>query len=82
MTLKEAAAEVLTIIERGSYVSSEGRVDFLADQDAAVAGTRLFSPNELETVRHPRQRPTEQGEPGRLPTSILGLKQVDRDVVQ
>jgi uncharacterized protein (TIGR02452 family) len=46
------AAQTLEILERGSYRAPSGRtVSIAADLERAVAGTRLFTPEELEVLK-------------------------------
>jgi uncharacterized protein (TIGR02452 family) len=48
------AAETLRILDRGSYQTPQGTVSIAADLRAAVAGTRLYVPDE--PLPHPVQR--------------------------
>ncbi len=51
MFLKNVAKETLTILENGHYVTSSGIVvAFLSEQKAAIAGTRLYTPEQLHTM--------------------------------
>lgn len=48
MLYQEIAQETLSILEAGSYVNPAGNlVDFGAEQAAAVAGTRLYTPDQI-----------------------------------
>ncbi|MCL4264923.1 MAG: TIGR02452 family protein [Anaerolineae bacterium] len=51
MSLKTVATETLAILENGRYVTDSGdTVQFLPEQQTAVAGTRLYTPEELHTL--------------------------------
>lgn len=51
MSLKGAAQETLEVQDRGTYFAPSGvTVDISQAQQAAVAGTRLYRPDELETL--------------------------------
>jgi uncharacterized protein (TIGR02452 family) len=48
MTLKEAAATVLSLIEAGEYLADDGRtIRFRESQLQAVIGTRLYTPEQF-----------------------------------
>lgn len=47
MSLKGVAKETLSILEAGRYIAPSGKtVEFLAEQQAAVAGTMLYTPEQ------------------------------------
>ena len=51
MSLKQHAADVLALLERGSYVHDGATVSIHAAQQACVANSRLYTPVELEGLR-------------------------------
>ncbi|MCA9177501.1 MAG: TIGR02452 family protein [Planctomycetales bacterium] len=51
MNLKDAAQEVLQLIGSGRYWCASGEVDFADSQRRAVDGTRLFTPESLNSLR-------------------------------
>ena len=50
MSLKEAATEVLKLIEAGRYSVDSAVVDFANQQASAVDKTRLYKPKEIESL--------------------------------
>jgi uncharacterized protein (TIGR02452 family) len=51
MSLRGVAQQTLEIIERGGYAASDGTfVDLAADIEAAIAGTLLYTPRQLDTL--------------------------------
>lgn len=51
MSLRGVAQQTLEIIERGGYAASDGTfVELAADIEAAIAGTLLYSPRQLESL--------------------------------
>jgi len=56
MTLKEAAATVLTLIEAGEYQCGEQVVRFADEQAAATSGTLLYTPEQLASLGKSRVR--------------------------
>ncbi len=51
MSLKTVATETVAFLENGRYVSDAGdTVQFLPEQQTAVAGTRLYTPAELHAL--------------------------------
>ncbi len=51
MTLKEAAAAVLRLIEAGEYHADDGRtIRFRDSQAQAVTKTRLYTPEQLANL--------------------------------
>ncbi|MBU1897503.1 TIGR02452 family protein [Myxococcota bacterium] len=51
MSLKEIARQTLEIIERGAYSADDGRVvDIQAEIQAAIRGTKLYRPAQLEAL--------------------------------
>ena len=75
MSLKGIAKETLDILEAGGYVNGAGeRVDFRAEQRAAVAGTVLYTPEQgaallagpgAAWVAAPADRGDRRNHPGR-----------------
>lgn len=51
MTLKQLAQEVLDLIDAGEYRVDETVVRFAEQQNRAVQSTRLYRPDELESLR-------------------------------
>ncbi|MEM7560851.1 MAG: TIGR02452 family protein [Planctomycetota bacterium] len=51
MSLKESAQEVLRILEKGSYLSESVEVSIVEPMQQALSGSRLFSPEELDSLR-------------------------------
>lgn len=51
MTLKQLAQEVLDLIDAGEYRVDETVVQFAEQQSRAVQSTRLYRPDELESLR-------------------------------
>ena len=51
MSLKNTAQETLKILQAGQYINSLGNiVDFAAEQQAAEAGTKLYTPEGLANL--------------------------------
>jgi len=51
MPLKNVAKETLTILKNGGYVTDSGTsVEFVSEQKAAVDGTRLYTPEQLQSL--------------------------------
>jgi uncharacterized protein (TIGR02452 family) len=51
VSLRQAALDTLALLESGEYVTPTGqRVDVAAAQAAAIAGTQLYTPPELEAL--------------------------------
>lgn len=60
MSLVELAQETLEIVKRGEYVTKTGQpVRLKAEVEAAIAGTRLYAPEELQRLLE--TRPTGSG---------------------
>lgn len=59
MSLKGAAKDTLHIIEQGKYINNSGQtIDFLTHQQAAVANTKLYTPDDADhLLKHGSQRP-------------------------
>ncbi len=54
MSLRETARRVLSLLDDGAYVAPSGKqVSFRPQQDAAEAGTRLYTPEQLEVLAPP-----------------------------
>lgn len=51
MSLQNAASQVLDLLRAGYYEFEGGRVRFGIEQEAAVKGTRLYTPDELADLR-------------------------------
>lgn len=51
MNLKQAAADVLHLIDAGKYGAEGNEVDFSQPQRLAVENTRLYTPDELDGLR-------------------------------
>jgi hypothetical protein len=59
MDLKGIATETLAITERGGYTAPSGSaVDLRGSIDAAVHGTVLYTPEDLDRLKRPGPRPT------------------------
>ena len=51
MSLKQNAKDVLALLERGQYVTKSGQTVSLARaQEEAVAGTRLYAPEQITAL--------------------------------
>lgn len=51
MSLIHIVEETLTILDKSRYLSESGRsVEFLSEQKAAVDGTRLYTPDQLQSL--------------------------------
>lgn len=51
MSLKNVAQETLTLLENGRFSTPAGKlVQFAAEQETAVSGTRLYTPEQLQTL--------------------------------
>src|SRR4051794_11248379 len=54
MSTSGVARETLSIVERGTYVAPSGAtIDIRAQIDAAVRGTALYRPHDLDTLTFP-----------------------------
>ena len=54
MSLTGVAKETLEIVERGSYLAPSGKtVDVRAPIDAAIRGTMLYRPAEIDALAQP-----------------------------
>ena len=74
MNLKDIAQAHLAVLAQGHYTNARGeRVDFGAAQTLAQAGTRLYTPAQLNALQQGLQ-PAEAGArvPGSLPVTVSG----------
>lgn len=68
MSLRGVAQQTLEIIERGGYATADGTfVDLAGEIEAAIAGTLLYTPRQLEGLLHGRE-----GEGGRPVIEVTG----------
>jgi hypothetical protein len=51
MSLKQHAQEVLELIERGTYTADGSVVSIESEIKSSLDGSRLYSPDELATLR-------------------------------
>jgi uncharacterized protein (TIGR02452 family) len=64
MSLRGVAEQTLGIIERGGYDASDGAfIELAADIEAAVAGTSLYTPRQLEALLFGREAVGEGAHP-------------------
>jgi uncharacterized protein (TIGR02452 family) len=82
--VKAVADETLAIIENGGYATPSGRaVVIRAEIDAAVAGTRLYTPEDLKTSLHvARADVTPRIEVTRETTAQAGRRLVQKEGIE